>query len=691
MNNSTIDLQNLHNMSDVIRHWAALKPNDEILRFYPQGEGDSQAYSYSEFNQRCMAIASQLQDYRGQRLILLFHSGMEFLEAFFACFYAGVIAVPAYPPRRNQNLDRLLNLIDDCQPQAFLSAHSVSKQALPLCQEVFNEQSKALPWINIDTINNSQASQYKAYSAARDDIAFLQYTSGSTGKPKGVMVSHGNLMTNVEMAKQAFALPHNLRCVSWLPLFHDMGLIGAVMMPVYWGAGAILMPPAAFLQQPLRWLKLLHEHGKHSPVGCAAPNFAYQLCIDQVQEQDIDKLNLENWVFSLAGAEPNRSSTLQNFCEKFARTGFKPESLAPSYGMAESTLLSTTGRYQRNKSVAISAQHLQCNQFVIDEKSTTTLVSAGVSAPNQQLKIIDADTRLEKADGDIGEIWLCGPHIAQGYWGQEALSEATFKAFTADNKGPFLRTGDLGCVVDDELFITGRLKDLLIIRGRNHYPQDIELTCSQAAASLHLDNAAAFTITEDGHEKLILVQEVNRSHRKDFAGEATAKLVRNAIAKHHGIEVGSIVFIRFASIAKTSSGKIQRHKVKQQFLDNELIQIAQWHAPEASQALPLLPEISLTQIDNTALQQWIQLWLAAKIKVKVSDIPLQAPLDGLGLDSVDLVQLTAELEKWLGKPLDSMIVWEQPHIQALATTLQELALEANESAGEDDDELEGFI
>ena len=684
-------MNNSHsNMIDVIRHWTAIKPDEEILRFYPQGEGDSEAYSYQAFDSRCQAIASQLQPYKGQRLILLFHSGMEFLEAFFACFYAGVIAVPAYPPRRNQNLDRLLSMINDCRPQAFLSCDAVLQQAKPLCEEVFDTATLTLPWINTDSIDNTAAAQYQHYSPAADDIAFLQYTSGSTGLPKGVMVSHGNLVANVAMAKQAFDLPDNLRCVSWLPLFHDMGLIGAVMMPIYWGAGAILMPPAAFLQKPLRWLQLLSKYGQQGPVGCAAPNFAYQLCIDQIADSELDHLHLSPWIFSLAGAEPNRSSTLNDFCQKFARCGFQADSLAPSYGMAESTLLSTTGRFSANKTVAISNTALQQNRFEPDSRSDVTLVSAGRSAAPQKMCIVDAETGIEKSDSEIGEIWLAGPHIAKGYWGQQALSETTFNAFSADGSGPFLRTGDLGCIVDDELFITGRLKDLLIIRGRNHYPQDLELSCSEASEALHLDNSAAFTIDDEGGEKLVLVQEVNRSHRKDFDSDAAVHSIRQAIAQQHGVEVHAIAFIRFASIAKTSSGKIQRHKVKQQYLHNSLMQVALWQA-EPTAALPAIPSTPLADMDEQALQQWIQNWLAIKLQMPQSDIPLDAPLDGLGLDSVDLVQLSGELERWLDSPLDNMTVWEQPHINALATTLLTLANHTAVTEEDDDDELEGFI
>lgn len=691
MTDTQTDIAALPNLADVIRHWVALQPDTEILRFYPQGEGESVFYSYHEFDQRCQAIASQLQPYQGQRLILLFHSGMEFLEAFFACFYAGVIAVPAYPPRRNQNLDRLLNMITDCQPAAFLSCDAVLQQAKPLCDEVFDARSLSLPWINTNQIENSKAANYQHFSPAAEDLAFLQYTSGSTGQPKGVMVSHGNLMSNVDMAKSAFKLPGNLRCVSWLPLFHDMGLIGAVMMPIYWGAGAVLMPPAAFLQKPLRWLKLLHEYGQHSPVGCAAPNFAYQLCADQISDAEIEQLDLSNWIFSLTGAEPNRLSTIEAFTKKFAPTGFQASSLSPSFGMAECTLLSTTGHWQKNKAVSISSERLQYDEFIPDNNSDTCLISAGQTVAPQCLKIVNSETKEEQAEGQVGEIWLSGPHIAQGYWGQTELTQDIFQAKTDTGLGPFMRTGDLGCLYQNELFITGRQKDLLIIRGRNHYPQDLELSCAQSAESLQMDNSAAFTLDNESGEKLVLVQEVSRSHRKDFDSDKTAQLIRNNIAKQHGVEVSAIAFIRFASIAKTSSGKIQRHKVKQQYTADKLNVIDLWQAPVDKTILPSIPSQSILDIDQAALEQWIQQWLAIKTHIPVEEIPVDAALDGLGLDSVDLVQLSGELEKWLGQTLDTMLVWEQAHIRALAGTLKTLAEKSPDSADDNNDELEGFL
>lgn len=685
----TANLLSTTNIVDVIRYWVTVRADAEVLRFYPLGEGEFSSHSFAEFNTRCEAIASQLQAYRGQRAILLFNSGIEFLEALFACFYAGVIAVPAYPPRRNHNLGRLQTLVDDCEPSLFLSTEQVITQAKPLCEEAFSQDVNSLPWIETDSLDNKLASDYKSFSPNEGDLAFLQYTSGSTGSPKGVMVSHKNLMCNIRMSEKAFAIPATSRCVSWLPLFHDMGLIGAVMTPLYWGAGAVLMPPAAFLQKPLRWLKLLDEYGKLSPVGCPAPNFAYQLCVDQISDEDAAKLDLSNYIFALNGAEPIRSSTIDAFCAKFKKSGFNRTAFVPSFGMAETTLISTCHQHGEMVIKNISADRLKENQFVEDVNSSMQMVSSGTNCDGQTLRIVDPDSLQVLDDNHVGELWLAGDHIAQGYWDNITLNQEIFQAVTADNQGPFMRTGDLACRSEGEIFITGRLKDLLIIRGRNHYPQDIELTASTAAEGLHLDNAAAFTIDENGEDKLIILQEVLRSHRSSLDIEATAKIMRNAIAREHGLEASAIIFIRFASIPKTSSGKIQHYVCKQQYINDELKVMAQWHTEKNSLATPKIPQKPLNETTAQELEQWIRHWLAAKAKLDVEEIPLTDAIDGLGLDSIDLVQLTAELENWLGHPIDNMLVWEQPHIQALAEKV--LALSNTTPIDAEDDEIEGFL
>jgi acyl-CoA synthetase (AMP-forming)/AMP-acid ligase II/acyl carrier protein len=680
-----------NSLVDILRLWATKKPNAEVFRFYPQGEGEYTLHSFSEFDTRCRAIASHLQVHQGKRALLLFNSGMEFLEAFFACFYAGVTAVPAYPPRRNHNLGRLQALVSDCDPSIILSADNVMALAKPICEEAFDEKANALPWLITNTVSNADASDYIDFFPEGDEIAFLQYTSGSTGKPKGVMVSHKNLMTNIRMAEKAFALPPLARCVSWLPLYHDMGLIGAVMTPIYWGSGSILMPPAAFLQKPLRWLKLIDELGKKTPIGSLNPNFCYQLCVDTISDEDAKTLDLSPWIFALNAAEPVRSSTVEAFFDKFGPAGFTREALSPSFGMAECTVMATC-RQKGDELVTkrVSGHKIAENLFEEKADGSRVFVSSGTNCTPQTLRIVNPESLDVLSENHIGEIWLAGDHIAQGYWGLPELSGNTFQAFTADGQGPFLRTGDLGTLSDGQLFVTGRLKDLLIIRGRNHYPQDIEFTASNAHTSLHLDNAAAFTIDIDNQEKLVIVQEVQRTAMKSFDAESCAQLIRNAVAREHGIETFAIAFIRFASIPKTTSGKIQRSACQQLFTDKAFTLIGEWQASNSNNlALPVQPQQSPTEISQPELEAWIQQWLAAKAKVSVNDIPVDAAIDGLGLDSVDLVQLTGELSTWLQQPIDHVLVWEQPHIRALASALLQLANTA--PAENTDDEIDGVI
>lgn len=680
-----------NSLVEVIRYWAEQRPDQEVLRFYPQGEGDFQTLSFAELHQRCQAIASHLHAYQGQRAVLLFNSSLDFLEALFACFYAGVIAVPAYPPRKNHHIHRLAALIDDCQPSIILSASNISENAKVLFKEAVEQQLHLLPWLDCDTIASEDSQHYVALTPAPEQLAFLQYTSGSTGKPKGVMISHANLMANIRMAQRSFGLTPDARCVSWLPLFHDMGLIGSVMAPLYWGAGSVLMPPAAFLQKPLRWLKLLDQFGKLSPVGCTAPNFSYQLCVDTVSEQEAAELDLSHWVFALTGAEPIRASTIDAFCHKFAAAGFSRDAMVPAYGMAECTVLSTCRQEKPIITLTVASSTLAQNQLTADELGNLTLVSSGSTCSPQIMRIVQPDTLLILTDGQVGEIWLKGAHIAQGYWNNSELTAQTFQAYTACGDGPYLRTGDLGAMIDGELFMTGRSKDLLIIRGRNHYPQDIEYTAMHAANGLQAEHCAAFTIEHDNQEKLVIVQEIERSAMRNFDADSAAQKIRQAVAKEHGIDTFAIAFIRFASIAKTSSGKIQRHACKQGFLQQSLNLVALWQADDKANQTLLKPlDIALAELSLTQLEQWIIEWLSRKANIAIEQIPVDAPLDGLGLDSIDLIQLSAELEAWLGKPLDHTLVYEKPHIRALAQTLIELAQQPGENA-QATGEIEGFI
>jgi len=710
---------------DVLHYWASQTPDKEMLRFYPQGEvaESYESRSFAEFYSKAQAIAEQLEAHQGERAILFYQSGINFLEALFACFMAGVTAVPAYPPRRNQNLERITSLIADCNPSVILSSQSVQEQSEALIREQANLPSR---WINTDQVIQ-QAESFDGDNipeAAPDidpqNIAFLQYTSGSTGKPKGVMVSHHNLIHNIRMAEENFALPSDTRCISWLPLFHDMGLIGAVMMPMYWGAGSWLMPPAAFLQKPARWLELISEAGKTSHVASAAPNFAYQMCIDQVELENHPALNLSPWYFALNGAEPIRPETIHNFIDKFSRCGFPESAMGPSYGMAECTLLATTRRQQAIHQRHFDALALEQDTLVIanteqannsnNTSSQVMLNSSGSNCIGQTLLIVK-DGKQQK-EGSIGEIWLKGEHIAQGYWQQEALSQEVFHAYTDSGIGPCLTTGDRGALIDGELYITGRSKDMLVIRGRNIYPQDLEYTASHAHIALHSNNAAAFSLAPNGEEELALVLEISRHGRKDFDLDTVTLAIRKAIAKDHGLEIKHVAFIKFASIPKTSSGKIQRHRCKELYLSDALKLHDSWSSAHYNQnamnenqvsiTLPVLAEFIKNNTSDSGIASntqllcdYLQHSIANKLQLSLEDIPVDDPLDNTGLDSIDIIHLASSIETWASIRLDHSLFFESPHLKALSAQLLQAIIQAQGCSDQNTDQnqadVEGFL
>jgi len=712
---------------EVLYYWVKTSPNKELLRFYPQGELEEnyESRSFIEFYQNISQIAKSLEAYHGQQAILFYQSGISFLEALFACFMAGVVAVPAYAPRRNQNVERIVSLLDNCEPAIILSSTRVMEQSRKAFEQSIQQSSSplknqhlSLPWLcsdEIDSNNHTHQQNIQAPPALDPhSLAFLQYTSGSTGQPKGVMVSHHNLIYNLRMAENNFKLPSDTRCISWLPLFHDMGLIGAVMMPMYWGAGSWLMPPAAFLQKPLRWLNMISEAGKSSHVASAAPNFAYQLCIDQINEAQLEAIDLSNWTFALNGSEPVRSETVSKFIEKFGQYGFPETAMGPSYGMAECTLLASTRRHKPLASINVNSETLAQDKIELyseNPQSNTlhqSLQSSGSSCTEQDLAIVNSNTFKPCEEGEVGEIWLKGEHIAQGYFRQEALSQECFQAYTSNQEGPYLRTGDRGAIINQELYITGRIKDMLVIRGRNIYPQDIEHSASRSFDALQVDSAAAFSIpnAETLEEELVIVQEVARAARKNFDGKQAALAIRQAVAKEQGVEVKHIAFIRFASIAKTSSGKIQRQKCRSLYLSQGLSLEAQWDKQEKPsivadnfQQLPLIAEFNPEQRDNftTELSLYIQQFIATRLQCKSDDISLSAPLDSTGLDSVDIIHLASELENWGQQRLEHSLFFDCDNIDDLSQQLVDrLCLEKSNTPSEAQEsdkhaDIEGFL
>ncbi|TWT34084.1 putative fatty-acid--CoA ligase fadD21 [Posidoniimonas corsicana] len=559
----------------LLRERTASHPHQRAFSYLVDGEDDRLHLTYGQLDRQARAIAAHLQSrgMAGERALLLYPSGLEFIAAFFGCLYAGVTAVPAYPPRRNRNLLRIQSIVDDATPAVALTTHSVFDRVEPMIKD--EQDLRAIPWQCTDELDLAQADAWQEPDISPDTLAFLQYTSGSTGTPKGVMLSHGNLLHNTKVICEGFRISRAGEGLSWLPLYHDMGLIGGVIQPIYFGRHNTLMTPTHFLQKPIRWLRTLSDTGAMISGG---PNFAYELCVDRITDEEKQGLDLTQWEVAFNGAEPVRTTTLRRFAEAFEPCGFRFEAFYPCYGLAEATLMvAGKKKWQPPTIQPYQIEDLKEGRAVPGQAGSDDsleIVGSGVTYLGQEAAIVDPETHQRCADRAIGEIWVKGDSIAHGYWKREELSKETFSAETTDGDGPFLRTGDLGFLDDGELFVTGRLKDLIIIRGANHYPQDIEQTVEDSHESLPKSAGAAITVGDDGKEKLVVLQEMGR--QRDLPFEEILDSVRHHVTAIHDVAPTAIVFLRPNTIPKTSSGKIQRHACRDQYLAGELNVVAEW-------------------------------------------------------------------------------------------------------------------
>ncbi len=570
------------NLVDLLRHRAAHQPGDVGFYYLADGESEEINWTYAELDRRARAIGAWLQSLgvQGERALLLYPAGLDFIAAFFGCLYAGVVAVPAYPPRKNRSLERIEAIANDAEAKVTLTTQEVFDRVQGVLAENPNLQS--LHWGTTDQFPPGMERDWRQPDVHGDTLAFLQYTSGSTGTPKGVMLSHANLMHNSALICYAFEHTRSGVGVFWLPSYHDMGLIGGILQPMYYGKPNVLMSPMSFLQRPLRWLQAIT---KYKGTVSGGPNFAYDLCVRRITPEERAHLDLSSWSLAFNGAEPIRPETLAEFTRTFAPCGFHAEAFYPCYGLAEATLMVTGGLKTANPIVrSFEAKSIENNQAVDalpDEEGTRTLVGCGAALLDQEVVIVDPETMTKCPDRRIGEIWVAGPSVAQGYWRQADESAATFRAFLKDTgRGPYLRTGDLGFLHEGELFVTGRLKDLLIIHGRNYYPQDIEQTVEGCHPLLRPAATAAFTVDVSKRERLVVVAEIERGRNRSEAEiDQVFQAIRKSISAEHEIPADAVVLIKAGSIPKTSSGKIQRHACRSGFLRGQDLEIvSQWRS-----------------------------------------------------------------------------------------------------------------
>jgi acyl-CoA synthetase (AMP-forming)/AMP-acid ligase II len=552
---------------DLLCRRAIEQPDQLAYTFLADGAGDEARLTYSELDRQARSIAVLLQSLgvSGERVLLLYPPGLEYIAAFFGCLYAGAIAVPLYPPRHNRTLARILNVIEDAQPAITLTTSQILLRVSRLTAA--SGSLISMRWLAFDGETIGAEREWREPHLTGDSLAFLQYTSGSTGEPKGVMLNHQNLIHNSDLLSRFLESTPESYFVSWLPLYHDMGLIAAILQPLYVGFPCAFMSPASFLQRPARWLEAI---SRYKATISGAPNFAYDLCARKIGPDERAQLDLSGWRVAFNGAEPIFHETLERFTGAFADCGFLPETFYPCYGLAEATLFVSGG--QVNKVPVVTKFQMdelgnyRAIPFDEGKSGDRMLVSSGAVSCGQRVAIVRPDRLTECPDGEVGEVWVSGPSIAKGYWRRQAETEQVFQAFlSGTGEGPFLRTGDLGFTLKGELFITGRLKDLIIIDGQNHYPQDLELTVERSHSAIRPGCCAAFSIEAGGREQLVVMAELDRRYRHLDSNEIL-KAVRQAIAEQHDLRLWRLSLIGTGEIPKTSSGKIQRQACRDNFL-----------------------------------------------------------------------------------------------------------------------------
>lgn len=561
----------LNTLVDVLEYRAIHQPQQTAYTFLADGITEDSSLTYGELHQKAQAIAAYLQSQRAfqERVLLLYPAGLEFTAAFFGCLYAGAVAVPAYPPRLNQSASRLQAIAANAEAKFALTTQAVLSYIQPQLKQFPDLQ--ALHWLATDNLHGNYIKNWQKVKISSDTLAFLQYTSGSTSTPKGVMISHANLLHNLSLIYQSFQHSSQSRGVIWLPSYHDMGLIGGVLQPLFGGFPVFLMPPMIFLQKPFYWLQAISRYQATTSGG---PNFAYDLCVHRITEAQRATLDLSCWEVAFTGAEPIRAETIKQFATLFAPCGFRPEAFYPCYGMAETTLIISGGHKTALPVVeTVEENALKYNQVIPTKTSigSQNIVSCGQPLSGLQVVIANPQTLTQCSPDEVGEIWVSGASIAQGYWQNPQATQDYFQAYLADTQaGPFLRTGDLGFWHQGELFVTGRLKDLIIIRGRNYYPQDIELTVAQAHPALKLSCGAAFTINGENGERLVIVQEVERQYLRHLNVAEVVGKIRQAVLQQHELQIYTVALIKTATLPKTSSGKVQRYACREQFLTQKL-------------------------------------------------------------------------------------------------------------------------
>jgi mycoketide-CoA synthase len=670
----------LPTLVDALRWWSSKSPDQPAVTFLADGESETARLTYAELDREAQRVAASLQQFMdpGDRALLCFPPGLDFVIAYLGSVYARVIAVPVYVPRKNRHLDRLAAIAADSGAVVALT----NAKAAPSLQGDETRQLLNLPVFTIDDSGSNENASWRPPEIAAEDIAFLQYTSGSTGTPRGVMVTHQNLATNIRMMGHALGSHAGTRIVSWLPAFHDMGLIGTVLMPIWQGLSTVLMPPTAFIQEPARWLRAISKYRATLAIG---PNFGYELCCRHADADGISGLDLSSWEVACNGAEPIRAETLEKFCSIFGPAGFRRSAFFPCYGLAEATVYASGRHLGSDRGIWVDRASLELGRITLagSDSGSQELVSCGYSPIGQSVAIVDPDTMRESASGEVGEIWLAGDHVAQGYWQNADATAATFGATTpARGEAKFLRTGDLGFLHEGQIFVTGRLKDLIIIYGRNFYPQDIESTVDVHPA---IRGSVSFSLSGDALEGVGIVAEVALNRlRGDLA--LIAEEITAAIWEEHEVSVAQIAFLKPAGLPRTSSGKLRRGRARDLLLGDGLAEVFRWPAPPSPDedaesvedqipgALPLRRRLLSLPVPDRhgALMDLVTKEIGTLLRRSPDRLDPGGTLSELVLDSVMALELRSRLAAATGLRLRSTLLFDYPTAGAVARHMRVL-------------------
>ncbi len=698
---TSVDLQQFFNHAmpprdhfvGVLQHWADVR-SDEVAYYFTDSETNETKLTYAQLWDEVRGLAGYLQGRcgirPGDRVLLIYPPSLDFVVGFFACHAAGVIAVPAFPPRRNRKASRIRSIVIDADVRWALSTQSVVDQ---LSGESLHEDLVGVQMLGTDDALTRDASRYRMPKLSKDTLGVLQYTSGSTGSPKGVMLTQGNLIANSELILHAFELSPDTVGMTWLPTYHDMGLVGGVLLPMFIGCPNVMMSPMTFLQRPSRWLQAVSKYKVQVSGG---PNFAYQLCVDKIEDADLEGVDLSTFTVAFNGAEPIRSSTIEAFTRRFSPYGFKKSSFLPCYGMAETTLIVTggpkAGRPVLESFDGVALDRREAVHCPSEHSNARVLVGCGQVLPDENVVIVDAESRTKLGPDAVGEIWVQSPSVGQGYWQQREETEKTFVAMTADGDGPYLRTGDLGFFHEGQLFISGRIKDMIIVRGVNRYPQDVEATVELASDVVQAGGVAAFAMNYDGREQLVIVAETIR--RRDLDWDSELQAIRRAVTEEHDLPPDAVYLIRNSSVPKTSSGKIQRHACLHAVRDGELKTIAKWVRWEESSGsrsnadqLPTMMQAAAgsksISVASTNVVDAIIYHIRRVAGERAQSLTLDTNIVlDLGLDSLERLEIARNLERTFGGRFPEQVLDEIETIGQIASAIERYLPPGSDSRAE---------